>query len=34
METPKALDTARGEMILIGKSVVIKGNSRAEKTFI
>jgi cytoskeletal protein CcmA (bactofilin family) len=25
METPKAPDTARGEMILIGKSVVIKG---------
>ena len=25
METPKAPDTARGEMTLIGKSVVIKG---------
>ena len=25
METPKAPDTARGETILIGKSVVIKG---------
>ena len=25
METPKAPDTARGEMILIGKSVLIKG---------
>src|SRR6266436_2075478 len=25
METPKAPDTARGKMILIGKSVVIKG---------
>jgi hypothetical protein len=25
METPKALDAARGEVTLIGKSVVIKG---------
>jgi hypothetical protein len=34
METLKAPDTARGEMTRIGKSVVIKGNSRAAKTFI
>jgi hypothetical protein len=26
METPKALDSARGEMIFIGRSVVIKGD--------
>ena len=26
METPKALDSARGEMIFIGQSVVIKGD--------
>jgi hypothetical protein len=34
METLKAPDTARGEMTRIGKSVAIKGNSRAAKTFI
>jgi cytoskeletal protein CcmA (bactofilin family) len=35
METPKAPDTARGEMILIGKSVVIKGElSCSEDLYI
>jgi len=34
METPKAPETARGETTLIGTSIVIKGNSRAPKTFI
>ena len=35
METPKALDTARGEMTLIGKSVVIKGElSCSEDLYI
>ena len=35
METSKAPDTARGEMILIGKSVVIKGElSCAEDLYI
>ena len=35
METPKALDTARAEMTLIGKSVVIKGElSCSEDLYI
>ena len=35
METPKAPDTARGEMTLIGKSVVIKGElSCSEDLYI
>jgi cytoskeletal protein CcmA (bactofilin family) len=35
METPKALDTARAEMTLIGKSVVIKGDlSCSEDLYI
>jgi cytoskeletal protein CcmA (bactofilin family) len=35
METPKAPDTARGEMTFIGKSIVIKGElSCSEDLFI
>ena len=35
METPKAPDTARGEMIVIGKSFVIKGElSCSEELYI
>ena len=35
METPKAPDAARGEMIFIGKSVVIKGElSCSEDLYI
>src|SRR2546423_3417021 len=35
METPKAQDTARGEMIVIGKSFVIKGElSCSEDLYI
>ena len=35
METHKALDTARGEMTLIGKSIVIKGElSCSEELYV
>jgi len=34
METPKAPDAARGEVTLIGKSVVIKGELSCSKDFI
>jgi hypothetical protein len=34
METTKAPDAARAETTIIGKSIVIKGNSPAAKSFM
>ena len=34
METPKAPDTARGEMTLIGKSVVVMGDIATQRISI